>query len=380
MSEESDQQDKTEEATPRRLEKSREEGQIPRSRELTTLLMLMAGFGLLWLLSGSMLRVSEDLMSSTFSFERSRALDPNKAMTFMGDSVSAGLAGFAPFFVLMLVLSLLVPALLGGWIFTAKAFAPKFSKLNPLAGFKKMFSMQTAVELLKAICKSVLVGAVAVLFVKAVAPEFMSLSDMTIYQALADTFHLIFIGVLLISGSLIVVVMIDVPYQIISHAKKLRMTKEEVKREHKESEGDPHLKAKIRSQQQAMARSRMMSKVPKADVIITNPTHFAVALVYDENGLGAPRVVAKGTDVVAARIKEIADENGVAILEAPPLARALYWHVDLDQEIPADLYSAVAQVMAWVYQLRKSANYEAPVPPRPQNLDVPEGMDNKPKK
>ncbi len=380
MSEESDQQDKTEEATPRRLEKAREDGQIPRSKELTTVLMLLAGFALLWLIAGPMLSFSVEMMESTFSFERDRAVDPKKAMIFMGDTLASSGASFSSFFIIMLVLSLLVPALLGGWVFTAKSFAPKLSKMNPIAGLKKMFSMQTVIELLKAICKSVLVGTVAVVFIKAVVPEFMALSRMAMHQALGDAFHQIFIGVLLISASLIVVVMIDVPYQLTSHAKKLRMTKEEVKREHKESEGDPHLKAKIRSQQQAMARSRMMSKVPKADVIITNPTHFSVALSYDESGTGAPRVVAKGTDAVALRIREIGDENGVAILEAPPLARALYWHVDLDREIPENLYVAVAEVMAWVYGLKAAENYMAPAPKRPKDISVPKGMDSKPKK
>lgn len=237
-----------------------------------------------------------------------------------------------------------------------------------------MFGVQALVELFKAIAKSVLVGGVGMAFLYFHRGEYLSLMDQPTTQALARALMMAAQACGLMVLTLLVVILIDVPYQLWNHAKKLRMSKDEVKREHKESEGDPHLKARIRSQQQAMARGRMMSKVPEADVIITNPTHYAVALQYDEKGMGAPRVVAKGVDLVAARIRELGEEAGVPLLQAPPLARALYHHVDLEREIPLDLYTAVAEVLAWAFRLKHVTQEGGEVPPTPEDLPIPESL------
>ena len=281
-----------------------------------------------------------------------------------------------PLFLLLTVVALVAPALLGGWLVSAKSLQPKFSKLNPVSGLKRLFSSQILAELAKAIAKSILVGSVATSFLYFNIGKFLDLMDQPIQQALANAMRMAATAAALIVFSLVVVILIDVPYQLWSNAKKLRMGKEEVKREHKESEGDPHVKGRIRQQQQAMARGRMMSNVPEADVIITNPTHYAVALEYQEGSMGAPRLVAKGADAVAARIRELALEAGVPRLEAAPLARALYHHVDLEAEVPAELYTAVAEVMAWAYRLKHVEQQGGDVPHTPENLPVPPDMEN----
>lgn len=373
-------EDKTEAATPQRLEKAREEGQLPRSKELTTFLMLIGGIVALWTLGGVIKDGLLVVMRNTMGFERDLAFDPKVAMTHTLNLGLDALKSIAPFFLVMLVLSLVAPALLGGWNFSMKAVAPKFSKLNPIAGLAKIFSMQSVSELIKAVAKSLLVGFVAYLFIKHHLMELMGYSKLTVEVGMASMVKLVAYGCGYMALALVLVVLMDVPYQLYSHFKNLRMSKEEIKQEHKESEGDPHLKAKIKQQQQAIARSRMMSKVPTADVIITNPTHFSVALEYKDGDDGAPKVVAKGTDAVAAKIRELGVEHKVPTLEAPALARALYWHVDLEQEIPETLYTAVAEVLAWVYGLKKMAEEGGDRPDTPSQLPVPVGMDQRPEK
>lgn len=373
-------EDKTEAATPQRLEKAREEGQLARSKELTTFIMLVGGIVALWA-TGSVIKDGLLLvMKSSMGFERNVAFDSKVALSQLLTQGAEALLSVAPFFAVMLVLSLIAPALLGGWNFSTKAIEPKFSKMNPIAGLGKMFSAQSASELVKAIAKTLLVGFVSYLFLSKHIPEIMGFSRLTVNTAMASMLEMVAYGCGFIALSLLVVAAIDVPFQLYSHYKNLRMTKEEIKQEHKESEGDPHLKAKIRSQQQAIARSRMMTKVPTASVIVTNPTHFAVALEYKDGDEGAPKVVAKGTDAVAARIREIGEENGVPILEAPPLARALYWNVDIEQEIPDSLYTPVAEVLAWVYGLKRMEDGEGEKPDTPTDIFVPAGMDERQKK
>lgn len=375
MADDSDQDDKTEAATPRRLEKAREEGQIARSRELSTFLLLVGGVGGLWAM-GSMLYTQLGLVvEQSFLFERSVAFDPTVMVAHFWNLAQRSLLALLPLFVLLLLLALIGPMLLGGWLLSAKSLAPQFSRLNPLKGLARLFSTHALAELGKAIAKSLLVGTVAVQFISSHIGEMMALMTQPLPQALANALRLAAQACGLIVLTLILVVGIDVPYQLWSHAKKLRMSKEDLRQEHKESEGDPHVKGRIRSQQQAVARRRMMSKVPTADVIVTNPTHYAVALAYEEGSMGAPRVVAKGTELVAARIRELGREHGVPLLEAPPLARALYRHVDLDKEIPAELYTAVAEVLAWAYRLKRVRSEGGEMPPTPRDLPVPTELD-----
>src|SRR5574344_1606140 len=310
MADDSSDQEKTEAATPRRVEKAREDGQVARSRELTTFRLLLGGLGGLWGMGGMLYDQLGTGMEQAFLFERQHAFDSAAMLAHFW------VLGERTLFVLMPVLALAAPSLLGGLLISAKSLQPQLSKLNPLKGLKRMFSTQALAELGKAIAKSLLVGSVAVFFLKAHIGELMSLSQMPLQQALAAALRLAALACGLMVLTLIVVVAIDVPYQLWSHAKKLRMSKEEIRKEYKESEGDPHIKGRIRAQQQAMARSRMMSKVPTADVIVTNPTHYAVALSYQEGQMGAPRVVAKGAEAVAARIRELGREHGVPLPEA----------------------------------------------------------------
>ncbi|WFE70496.1 flagellar biosynthesis protein FlhB [Halomonas sp. M1] len=369
-------QEKTEEATPRRLDKAREEGQVPRSRELTTFMLLLGGVIGLWSMGQMLYDQLGMVMERAFLFERRQVMESTPMLVNALDLGQRTLFAMIPLFLLLVVVALVAPALLGGWLVSAKSMQPKLSKLNPVKGVKRIFGAQALVELAKAIAKSVLVGSVAATFLYVNIGTFMGLMDLPIQQALVSALNMAALAAGLIVLSLVVVILIDVPFQLWSNAKKLRMSKEEVKREHKESEGDPHVKGRIRQQQQAMARGRMMSKVPDADVIITNPTHYAIALRYQEGSMGAPRLVAKGADAVAARIREIGLEAGVPRLEAAPLARALYHHVDLEAEVPAELYTAVAEVMAWAYRLKHVAQQGGEVPPTPDNLPVPPEMDS----
>ncbi|WPP46839.1 flagellar biosynthesis protein FlhB [Pseudomonas sp. AN-1] len=371
MADDSDQDDKTEAATPRRLEKAREEGQVARSRELSTFLLLAGGVGGLWAMGSTLYAQLGLVVEQSFLFERSVAFDPAVMVAHFWSLAQRSLLALLPLLILLLLIALVAPMLLGGWLLSAKSLAPQFSRLNPLKGLKRLFSTHALAELGKAIAKSLLVGAVAVQFISSHVGEMMALMTQPLPQALANALQLAAWACAVIVLTLIVVIGIDVPYQLWSHAKKLRMSKEDLRQEHKESEGDPHVKGRIRAQQQAVARRRMMSKVPTADVIVTNPTHYAVALAYQEGSMGAPRVVAKGTELVAARIRELGAEHGVPLLEAPPLARALYRHVDLDKEIPAELYTAVAEVLAWAYRLKRVREEGGELPQTPHDLPVP---------
>ncbi|HSH47827.1 MAG TPA: flagellar biosynthesis protein FlhB [Halomonas sp.] len=371
MSDQDSDQEKTEEATPRRREKAREEGQVARSRELTTFMLLLSGVAGLWTMGPLLYGQLGQVMEQALLFERRHALETTPMLAQALDLGSRTLYAMLPLFLLLTVVALVAPALLGGWLVSAKSLKPQLGKLNPFKGLKRLFGVQALIELAKAIAKSLLIGGVAVTFLYLNRGAFMDLMDQPVRQALAKALWMAAQACGLMVLTLLVVILIDVPYQLWSHAKKLRMSKDEIKREHKETDGDPQIKARIRQQQQAMARGRMMSQVPKADVIITNPTHYAVALQYREQGMAAPRVVAKGADAVAARIRALGEEHDVPSLEAAPLARALYHHVDLDQEVPVTLYSAVAEVMAWAFGLKRAAADGDDTPPTPQNLTVP---------
>lgn len=375
MSDDSSDEEKTEQATPRRLDKAREEGQVVRSRELTTLLLLLGGLIGIWLMGAHVTDRMATVMQQAFVFERNQGFDTRVMLAHVRELAAHSLFASLPFFLLLCVVALGAPMLLGGWMMSAKSMTPQLSKLNPLKGLKRMFSSQILAELGKALAKSLLVGGVGIAFLLEHRGDLIALMSTSITQSLGRSMSLTIAACGVMILALTVVALIDMPYQIWSHGKKLRMTKDEVKREHKESEGDPQVKGRIRSQQQAMARNRMMSKVPEADVVITNPTHYAVALRYDQARMSAPRVIAKGAGPIAARIRDLGETHRVPQLEAPPLARALYRHVDLDQEIPGPLYAAVAEVLAWAMRLKQSRADDMTPPPHPEYLPVPEGMD-----
>ena len=374
MAEESD-LEKTEPASQERLEKARQEGQVARSRELVTFVMLVTALGGLWVMGDSISLHFGNVFRTTLHFERMSAFDPPHMMNLAGNMAANTLLALMPLMIMMLIAALVAPMMLGGWLLSTKSLAPKFSKLNPIAGIGRMFSTESLAELVKTIVKSLLIGSIAWWVISAKIDAIMSLMSEPTHAALSHSLRLVAGTCALIVGSLLLVVLIDVPYQLWSHAHKLRMSREDLRQEQKENDGDPQVKAQIRRQQQQMAKRRMMAEVPKADIIITNPTHFAVALKYTDKEMQAPRVIAKGADLVAMRIREIAKEHHIPTLEAPPLARALYKHTAVNQEIPMALYSAVAEVLAWAYQLKRLGASASNLPPTPRDLPVPAALD-----
>ena len=374
MAEESG-QERTEAPSPQRLEKAREDGQVLQSRELATFVVLMTGGTAMWMMASGLGQTLSNIVRGGLQFNPGIARDDALVMAQLSNQFFEAALALAPFLALMVVATLASPLLLRGWLFSTKALAPKFERLNPLTGIKRVFSSQGLVELVKSLAKVGLLGVVSFWLIWSNLDAIFSLSlenPATAIEHMGDLIGRVF---MLASGAMIFIVVIDLPYQLWSHFKKLRMSKEELRREAKESEGDPHLKAHIRAQQREVARRRMMSEIPTADVVVTNPTHYAVALKYSEGKMGAPRVVAKGADAVAAKIRELAAEHGVPLLEAPPLARALFRHTELGDEIPATLYAAVAEVLAYVFQLRHFQQVGGAYPNAPTALPVPPELD-----
>ncbi|MGB6055815.1 MAG: flagellar biosynthesis protein FlhB [Burkholderiaceae bacterium] len=374
MAEESD-LEKTEPASPRRLEQAREEGDVPRSRELATCTMLLAAGGGLWVFGSGLVRSLNQTLTAGLGFERTHAYDPSALFTQIGAHALDVLLAFAPIAVLLVIVALASPLLIGGWLFSAKALQPKFGKLNPLKGLSNMVSVNAAVELGKAVAKTLLVGAVAWLVIRHQIDAMLGLGVENADEGIAHLARLLLTGFIAIVCALVLIAGIDAPFQMWRYANKLKMTRQEVRQESKESEGDPQIKARIRAQQREMARRRMMADVPTADVVVTNPTHYAVALKYADGSMRAPKVVAKGADEVAAKIRELAAEHNVPLLEAPPLARALHRHTEIGDQIPEALYTAVAEVLAYVFQLRAYKKQGGKPPHEPADLDVPPELD-----
>ena len=368
-------QEKTEAPSQQRLEKAREDGQVLQSRELGTFVVLMVGGTALWMMASGLGQTLSQIVRSALQFNPGIARDSSHVMAQLSNQTFDAALALTPFLGLMVVATLASPLLLRGWMFSPKALAPKFDRMNPMSGIKRMFSSHGLVELVKALGKVGLLGGVAAWLIWSNMDGIFSLSLESPSLAIQHMGSLIGKIFLFVSGAMIFIVAIDLPFQIWSHHNKLKMTKEELRQEAKESEGDPHLKARIRSQQREVARRRMMSEIPTADVVVTNPTHFAVALKYSEGKMRAPRVVAKGADAVAARIREMAAEHHVPLLEAPPLARALFRHTELGDEIPATLYAAVAEVLAYVFQLRHFQKVGGAYPSAPTELPVPPELD-----
>jgi len=374
VAEESD-LEKTEPASQRRLEKAREEGQVPNSRELATFLVTITGVAGMSALAGWMWPRSADLLRDGLTIDRRAIFDPAAMFALLIERSTDALLMLAPLFIALMLAAFVSPFLMAGWNFAPKALEPKFSKLNPAAGLKRMFSSTAAVELGKSIGKATLVGSVAAWVVMRDHEKLFALFGAPVDVALGATGDLIMTATLLLVAGMALIVAIDVPFQLWHYHSELKMTKEEARQEFKEQEGDPHVKGRIRQQQREMARSRMMANVPKADVVVTNPTHYSVALRYDAARGGAPRVVAKGAGEVALRIRTVASEHGVPLVEAPPLARALHKHCELEQEVPARLFRAVAEVLAYVYQLNDAFAQGRDIPKMPGDLPVPADMD-----
>ncbi len=364
MAEESD-LEKTEPASSRRLEQAREEGQVPRSREIGAFLILVVSAAAFWFVGPWMMQRTTAIVRRGLILEEPLFRDPRFMLVRFVDLSLDALFSFAPLLLALVIAALISPFFLGSWNFSLKALNPDPGRLDPIKGLGRLVSWSGLVELLKAVAKALLVGGVAVWVLWSEREDIFALFGQSVEVGLNSAGHLVNYSFLMIVLSMLLIVALDVPFQIWQYHDKLKMSKEEVKQEGKELEGNPQIKARIRQLQREAARKRMMGAVPTADVIVTNPTHFAIALAY-KSGMGAPKVLAKGMGEIALKIREIGAANGVPTLEAPPLARALYRHAELDQEIPSTLYAAVAEVLAYVYQIahwrQVGGNY--PMPPR----------------
>ncbi|MBA3024671.1 MAG: flagellar type III secretion system protein FlhB [Gammaproteobacteria bacterium] len=367
--------EKTELPSQRKLDKAREDGQVARSRELSTFMGLVAGGAGLWMMGEVLGQGMLRLLHNGLTLDRALAFNIELMVPRLHDLFMDILLTFVPFLVMLVLVALLSPLLMSGWLFSPKALQPKFGKLNPFSGIKRMFSAHSLIELVKALGKAILVGGIGAWVVWANRDEVMQLVSEPVVRAIPHLNNMIWWSYAAIMAGMVLIVVIDVPFQLYEHTKKLKMTKEEVRQEGKETEGNPQVKGRIRSMQREIARRRMMSEIPTADVVVTNPTHYSVALKYSEDKMRAPIVVAKGSHLLAAKIKEIAKEHNVPILEAPPLARALHKHSELGAPIPEALYTAVAEVLAYVYQLRRYKKQGGVKPVKPGELPVPKELD-----
>jgi flagellar biosynthetic protein FlhB len=358
-------------ASAKKIRKARQEGNVPRSRDLGHFVAMGLAAALLFTVMPSLTSYSQRLLADGLTFDHSVIADPRVAGAHAVGLFTRG------FMVVLIVGGLFMVAAVGsniafgGWNLTMKAVAPNFGKLNPIAGFGRLFNFHQLVTVLKASLLAIAVGFAGTMYLKNHFSELGSVLQADLPDGLATVGRTLGAGFLAMLGVLAAWAMVDVVWQKKTYMDKLKMSREEQKQEHKESEGNVEVKAKMKQKMREMARRRMMKAVPAADIVVMNPTHYAVALKYDQNAMGAPRVVAKGTDRLAMRIRDLARDAGVPVLEAPPLARALYTHVEIDGEVPAMLFAAVAQVLAWVYQLRGAPQMNV----RPPNVHVPPELD-----
>lgn len=367
-------QEKTEEASSRKIEKAREEGQIPRSRDLTTTgVLLVAAIGLLFFAEfmGSKLI---GLTRANFILTRATIYDTNAMIAHLASAIYDGLFSIAPLMALLLIVSIVGPIALGGWNFSGKAMAPKLSRMDPMAGLKRMFSVKSLIELLKALGKVLVILGATIWLLKLYAQDMFRLVDEGINNAIIHSLEISIYATIALSATTILIAAIDVPLQIFEYNKKLKMSRQDQKDESKDTEGKPEVKGRIRQLQREMAQRRMMGNVPQADVVITNPEHFSIALKYDPEKMDTPLMIAKGGDHVALKIREIANLHKIEIIQSPVLARAIFYTTEVDQEIPSDLYLAVAQVLAYVFQLRNFRKGKGDKPSYPRNINVPRDL------
>ena len=367
-------QEKTEEPTTKRLDKAKEDGQVPRSKELTTSAVLLAGTLGLLIYGGQMANKLADIFRYNFSINRDHIFDPTKMIAQLAHSFHEMFFSILPLFTVLLIAAITGPIVLGGWLFSTKSLAPKMDRINPFAGLKRMFSMKSLIELFKAIGKIAIIIFSAYFMLQVMKDGLLGLSKEAVERAVMHSLNLAVWAAILLSAATLFVAAIDIPIQIFEHTKKLKMSKQDVKDEMKDSEGKPEVKGKIRQMQMQMAQNRMMSSVPEADVIITNPTHFSIALKYNPETMDTPVLLAKGVEHNAMRIREIAREYKIELVESPPLARAIYHTTEIDGEVPEGLFLAVAQVLAYVFQLRAFRKGQGERPSKPNNIDVPKDM------
>jgi flagellar biosynthetic protein FlhB len=369
VAEEQTGQERSEQPTAKRLSEARKKGQVARSRELNTLLVMLVSALTLWLFSASAMTGFIAIVSEALSPNGDVLREPELIPVHLMQVMMSALVLIAPFLAITVVAALAGPALMGGMLFSAEAIAFKAEKLDPIKGLGRVFSTKGLIELVKALLKFFLVLGVAALIYKFLERDVMSLITLDVREGIARSGSMIMVALVLLSATLVLIAAIDVPFQLWSHNKQMRMTKQEIKDESKETDGRPEVKSRIRQLQHEASQRRMLQDVPDADVVITNPTHYSVALKYDKDGSGAPRVVAKGQDLIAFKIRSIAMEHDVAIYEEPPLARALHGTTEIGDEIPGPLFLAVARVLAYVYHLRQSTPTD--YIPRPAPVELP---------
>jgi len=370
---EKDGQERTEEPTEKKKKDSREKGQVARSRELNSAALMIVG-GLVFMGMGGQTAMGiTEILGQNFKLSRADIFDPTTPMAFLGASLEQSFTILIPIMIALVVVAIIAPCAIGGFTFSWKAAAPKWNKMSPAKGFKRMFGTNALMELVKSIAKFAVVGGFAAFYLSGQFNTFMGLGHGSLETELAHGLTLLGQSFLVIALSLLIIVAIDVPYQLWNHKRQLKMTKQEVKDENKNTEGKPEVKGRIRQQQMQLSYRRMMSEVPKADVVITNPEHFSVALKYNDS-LVAPVVVAKGVDHVAMKIREVAVRHDIPIFAAPPLARAIYYNTKIDQAIPEGLYLAVAQVLAYVFQLQEFRNGKASKPSKVSDLEIPDEL------
>ena len=365
-------QEKTEEPTARRLSKAREEGQIARSTEITIAASVISVAIYIYLFGSSLLGNVANIFAQGLVFDSLAVLEPQVAAGRLADAMIEALFSILPILILTGVVVLACSGLIGGYNFSWKSLQPKASKFNPIAGFKRMFGMQALVNLGKSIAKFLLVGGVTYFLIDASITEFAEISLMALEPGLTVSASILTTAFLVASSTLIIIALIDAPYQVYQHNQKMKMSLREVKDERKDTEGSPEVKQRIRQKQREVSAARMLEAIAEADVVITNPEHFAVALAYDPSSEDPPKVVAKGADIMAERIRERAGEEGVPLFQSPVLARALFFTTEIEAFIPEPLFEAVAQVIAYIFNInsinRSSNLRDKPVPRVPDNM------------
>lgn len=377
MAEGEDGQERTEDPTAKKEQEAKDKGQIARSKELGGAAVMIAGSVGLILSGSSLFEAASSVFRLNYDITREAIFNQDLMLYSLVTSAKIAFTALVPFYIVLIMAALFIPPMVGGMNFSFKSIQPKLSKLNPLKGLKKMFSVQSLMEMFKAIAKFLLVASVGIMLLDHNYERFLSLGFQAPHQAMSEGIEIVAWAFVVLCCTLLVIAAIDVPFQIFQHKKQLKMTKQEVKDEYKDTEGKPEVKGKQRSKQREMAQSRMMAAVPEADVVITNPTHFAVALKYDPEKMVAPILIAKGGDFIALNIRKVAAANDIMILEAPPLARSIYYHTDLDKEIPQGLYIAVAQVLAYVYQIKQHQEGKGPNPGSAPDFQVPDDLEDK---
>lgn len=371
---ESESQDRTQEATPKRKQDSRNKGEIPRSRELNTMMILMGTSSMLLFYGKHIFSNLAELMQNSFSFPREMLFSESNLLKFFLDSLTHAFLNLVPLFLVLFFIALMAPMLLGGWLFNTESLLPKFSRMSPLAGIKRMFSLKSLVELAKALVKFCLILSCGCWLIYSKFSEINHLGTEDTVSAIPHAIRLLSYDFIILSSSLIIIALFDVPYQLWEHARKLRMSHQDIKDEGKQTDGNPEMKGHIKKMQYNLAMKRMIEEIPTADVIITNPTHFAIALRYDLEKSGAPTLVAKGVDHMAEHIRNLAITNNVPIVSAPPLARSIYYHTEIFREIPEGLYVSVAKILAYIYQLKRYKKGESDEPLYPDELIIPDEL------